>query len=86
MELLIEILGGTLLALLQEIWPPILAILNGGLILCFSFLTWLFFSEGETARAVISLLAAVLLLATGITGFKTGLYTRKGRTNCRGKR
>lgn len=37
MELLIEILGGTLLALLQEIWPPILAILNGGLILCFSF-------------------------------------------------
>lgn len=52
----------------------------------FFFLTWLFFSEGETARAVISLLAAVLFLATGITGFKTGLYTRKGRTNRRGKR
>ncbi len=86
MEVLFEIIGEVLLEILQEIWPPILAIVNGALVLCFAFLTWLFFSQGEAARAVISLLVGALFLVIGITGFKTGLYTRKGRANRRRKR
>lgn len=86
MEVLFEIVGEVLLEILQEIWPPVLAVVDGALVLLFGFLTWLFFSQGEAARAVISLLAAGLFLAVGITGFKNGLYTRKGRDNrCRKK-
>lgn len=83
METLVEIIGTILIAVLQEIWPPILAILDGVLVLCFGFLTWLFFTEGEPAKAVISLLAAVLFLAVGITGFKAGLYQRRNRSDRR---
>ena len=86
METLVELVGTLLLALLGEIRPPILAIVSGGLVLCFAFLTWLFFTTGQPAKAVISLLAAILFLATGITGFKTGLYTRKGRADRRHKK
>lgn len=86
MEVLIEIIGEVLLEILQEIWPPVLAVVDGALVLLFGFLTWLFFSQGELAKAITSLLAAGLFLAVGITGFKTGLYTRKGRDNrCRKK-
>lgn len=86
METLVELVGTLLLALLGKIWPPILVIVSGGLVLCFAFLTWLFFTTGQPAKAVISLLAAILFLATGITGFKTGLYTRKGRADRRHKK
>jgi len=86
MEILLEIVGEVLLGVLQWIWPPVLAIVNGALVLYLAFLGWVFFTEGELAKAIISLLAAGLLLAVGITGFKTGLYTRKGRDNrCRKK-
>ena len=74
------------LTVLQEVWPPILAIVNGLLVLVLAFLTWLFFTQGEPARAVISLLAVVLFLTVGILGFRTGLYTGTGRTNSRRKR
>lgn len=86
MEILFEIIGEVLLGVLQWIWPPLLAIVNGALVLYLAFLGWVFFTEGELAKAIISLLAAGLFLAVGITGFKTGLYTRKGRDNrCRKK-
>ena len=87
MEALVEIIGEIVLTVLQEVWPPILAIVNGLLVLVLAFLTWLFFTQqGEPARAVISLLAMVLFLTVGILGFRTGLYTGKGRTNSRRKR
>lgn len=82
-EVLVEIIGSILLDFLSVIWPPILAFVNGALVLFLGVLAWLFFTQGEMARAVISLLAALLFLAVGITGFKTGLYTRKGRANRR---
>ena len=86
MEALVEIIGEIVLTVQQEVWPPILAIVNGLLVLVLAFLTWLFFTQGEPARAVISLLAVVLFLTVGILGFRTGLYTGKGRTNSRRKR
>lgn len=86
MEALVEIIGEIVLTVLQEVWPPILAIVNGLLVLVLAFLTCLFFTQGEPARAVISLLAVVLFLTVGILGFRTGLYTGKGRTNSRRKR
>lgn len=86
MEALVEIIGEIVLTVQQEVWPPILAIVNGLLVLVLAFLTWLFFTQGEPARAVISLLAVVLFLTVGILGFRTGLYTGKGRTNSRPKR
>lgn len=86
MEILFEIIGEVLLGVLQWIWPPVLAIVNGAMVLYLAFLGWVFFTEGELAKAIISLLAAGLFLAVGITGFKTGLYTRKGRNDrCRKK-
>lgn len=86
MEILFEIIGEVLLGVLQWIWPPVLVIVNGAMVLYLAFLGWVFFTEGELAKAIISLLAAGLFLAVGITGFKTGLYTRKGRDNrCRKK-
>lgn len=86
MEFLFEIVGEVLLGFLQWIWPPVLAVLEGALVLYLAFLAWVFFTEGELAKAIISLLAAGLFLAVGITGFKTGLYTRKGRDDrCRKK-
>lgn len=86
MEILFEIIGEVLLGVLQWIWPPVLAIVNGAMVLYLAFLGWVFFTEGELAKAIISLLAAGVFLAVGITGFKTGLYTRKGRNDrCRKK-
>ena len=84
MEFLFEIVGGVLLGFLQWIWPPVLAVVNGGLVLCFVFLTWLFFTEGELAKAVISLL--LLFGAVGLACLKAGVYTRKGSVKHRRKK
>lgn len=81
METMVEILGEIVLTVLQEVWPPILAVVNGLLVLVLGFLTWLFFTEGEPARAVISLLAAVLFLVVLVAGFRAGIYTRRTRKN-----
>lgn len=59
---------------------------TGGLVLCFVFLTWLFFTEGELAKAVISLLQVVLFGAVGLACLKAGVYTRKGSVKRRRKK
>ena len=86
MELLFEIVGEVLLEILQVLWPPILAVVNGGLVLCFAFLTWLFFTEEEPVKAAISLLLMLVFVAVGVVCLKTGVYTRKDRANRRKKR
>ena len=87
MELLFEMVGEVLLDVLQVLWPPVLAVVNGGLVLCFVFLTWLFFTEGELAKAVISLLLVVLFGAVGLACLKAGVYnTRKGSVKRRRKK
>lgn len=86
MELLFEMVGEVLLDVLQVLWPPVLAVANGGLVLCFVFLTWLFFTEGELAKAVISLLLVVLFGAVGLACLKAGVYTRKGSVKRRRKK
>ena len=79
MELLFEIVGEVLLEILQVLWPPVLIILDGGMVLLFAFLTWLYGTEGQTAKAVISLLAAVLFLAVGIIWVRSGACKRPGK-------
>lgn len=86
MELLFEMVGEVLLDVLQVLWPSVLAVVNGGLVLCFVFLTWLFFTEGELAKAVISLLQVVLFGAVGLACLKAGVYTRKGSVKRRRKK
>lgn len=86
MELLFEMVGEVLLDVLQVLWPPVLVVVNGGLVLCFVFLTWLFFTEGELAKAVISLLLVVLFGAVGLACLKAGVYTRKGSAKRRCKK
>ena len=84
MELLFEMVGEVLLDVLQVLWPSVLAVVNGGLVLCFVFLTWLFFTEGELAKAVISLL--LVFGAVGLACLKAGVYTRKGSVKRRRKK
>lgn len=79
MEVLVEIIGEIVLTVLQELWPPVLAVLDGGLVLLFAFLTWLYGTEGQTVKAVISLLAAVLFLAVGIVWVRSGACKRPGK-------
>ena len=79
METLIEIIGTILVAVLQELWPPVLIILDGGMVLLFAFLTWLYGTEGQTLKAVISLLAAALFLAVGIVWVRSGACKRPGK-------
>lgn len=86
MEVLVEIIGEIVLTVLQEVWPPILAVVNGLLVLVLGFLTWLFFTEGELAKAVISLLLVVLFGAVGLACLKAGVYTRKGSVKRRRKK
>lgn len=74
METLFEIVGSVIVEFLTELWPPLYGILCAALVAVFVFLTYLFFTAGETAKAVISLLAAGLFLAVGITGLKNGTF------------
>lgn len=50
METLIGIIGEILLDVVQELWPPILGIVDGLLVLVFAFLTWLFFTTGQPVK------------------------------------
>ncbi len=72
METLIEIIGEILLDVVQEVWPPVLGIVDGLLVLVFAFLTWLFFTTGQPVKGAFSLLAALVLLAVGILWFQSG--------------
>lgn len=81
MEVLVEIIGEMVLAVLEQVWPPILAVVDGLLVLVFAGLTWLFFTQGQWARAVISLLVAVLFLAVGIISCRAGIFKGKKPNN-----
>lgn len=88
METLIEIIGSILIELLQEIWPPILAILNVALVLFLGFASYLLFTTNQPFRAVGCMIAAALFLVVFIVCFKTGVYakrTTKKRRNSRRK-
>lgn len=74
METLFEIVGSVIVEFLTEFWPPLYGILCAALVAVFVFLTYLFFTAGETAKAVISLLAAGLFLAVGVAGLKNGTF------------
>ena len=86
METLIGIIGEILLDVLQEVWPPILGIVDGLLVLVFAFLTWLFFTTGQPVKGAFSLLAALVFLAVGILWFKSGAYKRRPPKSTRRKR
>lgn len=86
METLIEIAGEILLDVLQELWPPVLGIVDGLLVLVFAFLTWLFFTTGQPVKGAFSLLAALVFLAVGILWFKSGAYKRRPPKSTRRKR
>lgn len=86
METLIGIIGEILLEVLQEVWPPILGIVDGLLVLVFAFLTWLFFTTGQPVKGAFSLLAALVFLAVGVLWFKSGAYKRRPPRPSRRKR
>lgn len=83
METMVEILGELLLELLQAVWPPVLAVLTGVLVLFLGVLSCLYYTSGHPVKAVGSLLAALLFLVVLIAGFRTGIYTRRTRKNQR---
>lgn len=74
METLFELVGSVIVEFLTELWPPLYGILCAALVAVFAFLAYLFFTAGETAKAVLSLLAAGLFLAVGVTGLKNGTF------------
>lgn len=74
METLFEIVGSVIVEFLTELWPPLYGILCAALAAVFVFLAYLFFTAGETAKAVASLLAAGLFLAVGVAGLKNGTF------------
>lgn len=86
METLFGIIGEILLEVLQEVWPPILGIVDGLLVLVFAFLTWLFFTTGQPVKGAFSLLAALVFLAVGVLWFKSGAYKRRPPRSSRRKR
>lgn len=77
METLIEFIGTILIEILQEIWPPILAVLTGALVLLLGFASYLFYTTDQSLKAIGSLLAAILFLVIFVAGFRTGVYRRR---------
>lgn len=86
METLIEIVGEILLDVAQELWPPLLGIVDGLLVVALAFCSWLFFTTGQPVKGAFSLLAALVFLAVGILWFKSGAYKRRSPTASRRKR
>ena len=86
METLIEIAGEILLDVAQELWPPLLGIVDGLLVVALAFCSWLFFTTGQPVKGAFSLLAALVFLAVGILWFKSGAYMRRSPTASRRKR
>ena len=74
METLFEIVGSVIVEFLTELWPPLYGILCAALAAVFVFLAYLFPTAGETAKAVVSLLAAGLFSAVGVAGLKNGTF------------
>lgn len=77
MDGLIELIGTILIDILSEIWPPILPILTGAMVLCMGFLSYLFYTTAQPVKAAGSLVAAAVFLAVFFVVLKNGLYTRK---------
>ena len=86
METLIEIVGEILLDVAQELWPPLLGIVDGLLVVALAFCSWLIFTTGQPVKGAFSLLAALVFLAVGILWFKSGAYKRRSPTASRRKR
>ena len=86
METLIEIIGEILLDVAQELWPPLLGIVDGLLVVALAFCSWLFFTTGQPVKGAFSLLAALVFLAVGILWFKSGACKRRSPTASRRKR
>ena len=86
METLIEIAGEILLDVAQELWPPLLGIVDGLLVVALAFCSWLFFTTGQPVKGALSLLFALVFLAAGILWLKSGAYKRRSPTASRRKR
>ncbi len=86
METLIEIAGEILLDVAQELWPPLLGIVDGLLVVALAFCSWLFFTTGQPVKGALSLLFALVFLAAGILWLKSGAYKRRPPKSTRRKR
>ena len=86
METLIGIIGEILLDVVQELWPPILGIVDGLLVVALAFCSWLFFTTGQPVKGALSLLFALVFLAAGILWLKSGACKRRPPNSTRRKR
>lgn len=86
METLIEIAGEILLDVAQELWPPLLGIVDGLLVVALAFCSWLFFTTGQPVKGALSLLFALAFLAAGILWLKSGACKRRPPKATRRKR
>ena len=86
METLIEIAGEILLDVAQELWPPLLGIVDGLLVVALAFCSLLFFTTGQPVKGALSLLFALVFLAAGILWLKSGAYKRRPPKSTRRKR
>ena len=86
METLIEIAGEILLEVLQEVWLPLLGIVDGLLVVALAFCSWLFFTTGQPVKGALSLLFALVFLAAGILWLKSGACKRRPPKSTRRKR
>lgn len=86
METLIEIAGEILLDVAQELWPPLLGIVDGLLVVALAFCSWLFFTTGQPVKGTLSLLFALVFLAAGILWLKSGACKRRPPKSTRRKR
>ena len=86
METLIGIIGEILLDVAQELWPPLLGIVDGLLVVALAFCSWLFFTTGQPVKGALSLLFALVFLAAGILWHKSGACKRRPSKSTRRRR
>lgn len=86
METLFEFIGEVFMELAQELWPPILGIVDGLLVVALAFCSWLFFTTGQPVKGALSLLFALVFLAAGILWLKSGACKRRPPKPTRRKR
>ena len=77
METLFEFIGEVFMELAQELWPPLLGIVDGLLVVALAFCSWLFFTTGQPVKGALSLLFALVFLAAGILWLKSGACKRR---------
>lgn len=86
METLFEFIGEVFMELAQELWPPLLGIVDGLLVVALAFCSWLFFTTGQPVKGALSLLFALVFLAAGILWLKSGACKRRPSKSTRRKR